>query len=71
MKVFLSDTSHTYKHYSELGMKVLSIQRELTDQVLSSPLAEEELKNNQEILLQYNNIGKEKEKMDALYRLII
>ena len=41
-KVFLSETSVTYKYYKELGIHVYSVQNDLNPKALSTPLTEEE-----------------------------
>ena len=49
-KVFLSETNPVYRFYKDLGLKVFSVQRDLIQKEIDSPLSNEEIENNREIL---------------------
>lgn len=54
-KVFLSETNPVYSYYKDLGLKIFSVQRDLTQTVIDSPLSYEDIENNRAILSQKTN----------------
>lgn len=54
-KVFLSETNPVYSFYKGLGIKLYSIQNNLTQEEFASPLLEEDIDKNREILRNRTN----------------
>lgn len=56
-KVFLSDTSVTYKHFKDRGINVFSIQKHLNQESIDQRLTADEIESNRKIIL--NDLSKE------------
>lgn len=54
-KVFLSETNPVYTYYKDLGLKVFSVQQDLVQKEIDSPLSNEDIENNRTILSQKTN----------------
>lgn len=54
-KVFLSETNPVYNFYKNLGLKIFSVQRDLVQKEIDSPLSNEDIENNRKILTQKTN----------------
>lgn len=61
-KVFLSKTSVVYRHYTDLGIKVFTIQEDLNDAMLTEPLSDaDKLHNRQRMDATDYNVDKRRE----------
>lgn len=69
-KVFLSETSVTYSHYLSRGIRVFSLQKELNQEELDSPLPIEIQRNNQKILASTNTSEYRLKNLYDIYRLL-
>ena len=69
-KVFLSETSQIYKWYKTNGVKVFSIQNDLTDEAIDVELTEEEKNSNRKIIIKNLTKDSFKKQLDIIYSKI-
>lgn len=70
-KVFLSETNPVYTYYKNLGLKVFSVQRDLVQKEIDSPLSMEDIKNNRAILSKRTNKEQYIRDLNYIYECII
>lgn len=70
-KVFLSETNPVYSYYKDLGMKLFSVQQDLVQSEIDSPLSNEDIDNNREILSKRNNKKQYIQNMNYIYDCIV
>ncbi len=70
-KVFLSETNPVYSYYKNLGLKVFSVQRDLVQKEIDSPLSMEDIKNNRAILSKRTNKEQYIRDLNYIYECII
>lgn len=69
-KVFLSNSSVTYKEYSSLGFRIFSTQDDLNTEIISSSLSMEEINNNFVLMNKIHNIDINKKRLQDIYDVI-
>ena len=70
-KVFLSETNPVYTYYKDLGLKVFSIQQDLVQKEIDSPLSMEDIENNRAILSKRTNKEQYIRDLNYIYECII
>ena len=70
-KVFLSETNPVYRFYKDLGLKIFSVQRDLTQSEIDSPLSNEDIENNRAILSNRTNKEQYIKDLNHIYECII
>lgn len=70
-KVFLSETNPTYSFYKDLGIKLFSVQKDLSQKEIDSPLSNEDIENNRAILYKRTNKEQYIQDMNYIYECII
>lgn len=70
-KVFLSETNPVYSFYKGLGIKLYSIQNNLTQEEFESPMLEEDVEKNREILRNRTNKKKYIQHINNIYDCIV
>lgn len=70
-KVFLSETNPVYSYYKDLGMKIFSVQRDLVQKEIDSPLSNEDIENNRKILFKRTNKEQYIQDLNYIYKCII
>lgn len=69
-KVFLSNTSVAYLHYTGLGYKVYSIQEDLNKENLVHVLPSEDVLDNRRKLIEHSSLDVNIQKMKAIYSIL-
>lgn len=70
-KVFLSETNPVYTYYKDLGLKVFSVQQDLVQKEIDSPLSMEDIENNRTILSKRTNKEQYIRDSNYIYECII
>lgn len=70
-KVFLSETNPVYIFYKNLGLKIFSVQRDLVQKEIDSPLSNEDIENNRAILSKRTNKEQYIRDLNYIYECII
>lgn len=70
-KVFLSETNPVYRYFNDLGLKIFSVQRDLVQKEIDSPLSIEDIENNRTILSQITNKEQYIRDLNYIYECII
>ncbi len=70
-KVFLSETNPTYHFYKGLGVNIFSIQKDLDEKGLTTPLTIEQVQHNVTVLRSYETVDTETEKLRIIAGLCL
>jgi len=69
-KVFLPEDSINYKFFTKAGFHVFSIEKDLNQEEIDTPLSQEEIISNRKLIFQYNTYKMAKEKTINSFRQI-
>ena len=70
VKVFFSETSINYRHYKSVGLHIYSIQKDLTNEAINTPLTDEQKWNNIRILYRTSNKEYRLKYLYDIYKLL-
>lgn len=70
-KVYLSETNPVYTHFKDLGLKVFSVQRDLVQKEIDSPLSDEDIEKNRDILSKRTNKEQYIRDLNYIYKCIV
>lgn len=70
-KVFLSETNPVYRFFNDLGLKIFSVQRDLVQKEIDSPLSMEDIEKNRAILSKRTNKEQYIRDLNYIYKCII
>lgn len=70
VKVFLSETSVNYKFFKSIGFYVFSIQSELTQESITTPLTQSQKEHNRNVRLKYFSTKKDIEEFRQIYQKV-
>lgn len=70
-KVFLSETNPVFKFYKSLGIKLYSVQQDLSQEEIDSPLSQEDIATNRDILIKRFNKEQYIRDLNYIYKCIV